>query len=39
MMSQTKYLKRESVLPFDFATTKIFVTIRLAEDGTEMGGK
>ena len=38
MTSQTKPLKIKSFLPFDFAVTKICVAIRLAEDGTRMGG-
>ena len=39
MMSQTKPLKRKYFIPFNFAITKIFVAIRLAEDGTRIGGK
>ena len=38
MVSQTKSLKLKSSLSFNFAITKIFVAIRLAEDGTRMGG-
>ena len=39
MMSQTKTLKIKSFLPtFNFAITKICAAIRLAEDGTRMGG-
>ena len=38
MISQTKPLKIKSFLPFNFALTKICVTIRLAEDGTRMDG-
>ena len=38
MISQTKTLKIKSFLPFNFAITKICVAIRLAEDGTRMGG-
>ena len=39
MVSQTKPLKIESFLPFKFSITNICVAIRLAEDGTRMGGK
>ena len=39
MISQTKPLKAKSFLPFNFSVTKICVAIRLAEDGTRMGGK
>ena len=38
MISQIKSFKRKSFLPFSFATTKICVEIRLAEDGTRIGG-
>ena len=38
MISQTKPLKGKSFLPFGFSVTNIFVAIRLAEDGTRMGG-
>ena len=38
MISQTKTLTINPFLPFNFAITKIFVAIRLAEDGTRMGG-
>ena len=38
MISQTKTLKIKFFLPFNFVTTKIYVAIRLAEDGTGMGG-
>ena len=38
MISQTKRLKTKSFLQFNFAITKIYVAIRLAEDGTRMGG-
>ena len=37
-MPQTKPLKIKSFLPFDFAVTKNFVAMCLAEDGTRMGG-
>ena len=37
-ISQTKPLKIESFLPSNFVITKICVRIRLAEDGTRMGG-
>ena len=37
-MLKTKPLKIKSLLPFNFAITKICVTIRLAEDGARMGG-
>ena len=33
-----KTLKIKSFVPFNFAITKICVAIRLAEDGTRMGG-
>ena len=38
MISQTKPIKLKSFLPFNFAITKICVAIRLAEDGTRLGG-
>ena len=38
MISQKKPLKIESFLPSSFAITKICVAIRLAGDGTRMGG-
>ena len=38
MISQTKPLKINFFLPFNFAITTIYVAIRLAEDGTRMGG-
>ena len=38
MISQTKTLKTKSFLPLNLAITKICVAIRLAEDGTRMGG-
>ena len=38
MISQTQPLKIKSFLPFNFAITTISVAIRLAEDGTRMGG-
>ena len=40
MISQTKPLKvkSKSILPFNFLITNISVAIRLAEDGTRMGG-
>ena len=40
IISQSKSLKVKSFLPFNFAVTKICVGvgIRLAEDGTRMGG-
>ena len=38
MISQTKTLKIKSFFPLNFAITKICVAIRLAEDGTRMGG-
>ena len=39
MTPQTKPLsKKKYFLPFNFATTKICVVIRLAEGGTRMGG-
>ena len=38
MMLKTKSLKRKFFLAFNFAITKICVAIRLAEDGTRMGG-
>ena len=38
MVSQTEPLKRKSFLPFNFPVTNICVAIRLAEDGTRMGG-
>ena len=38
MISQIKSFKRKSFLPFSFATTKICVEMRLAEDGTRIGG-
>ena len=38
MISQAKPLKIKSFLPFNFAVTKICLAIRLAEDGTRMGG-
>ena len=38
MISQAKPLKIKSFLPFNFAITKICLAIRLAEDGTRMGG-
>ena len=37
-MSQTKSLKIKSFLPFNFAITTICVAIRLAADGTRIGG-
>ena len=37
-MSQTKPLKIRNFLPFNFAITKMCIAIRLAEDGTRMGG-
>ena len=37
-VSQAKTLKIKSFVPFNFAITKIYVAIRLAEDGTRMGG-
>ena len=38
MILQTKPIKLKSFLPFNFAITKICVAIRLAEDGTRLGG-
>ena len=38
MISQIKPLKIKSFLPFNFAVTAICVAIRLAKDGTRMGG-
>ena len=38
MISLKKSLKIKSFLPFNFAITRIYVAIRLAEDGTRMGG-
>ena len=38
MISQTKPLKIKSFLPFNFPITNIRSAIRLAEDGTRMGG-
>ena len=38
MVSQTKPLKIKYFLLSIFAITKIYVRIRLAEDGTRMGG-
>ena len=38
MISQAKPLKIKLFLPFNFAITKICLAIRLAEDGTRMGG-
>ena len=38
MISQAKPVKIKSFLPFNFAITKICLAIRLAEDGTRMGG-
>ena len=38
MISQTKPLKTKSFLPFNFSVTNICVVIRLADDGTGMGG-
>ena len=42
MISQTKLKKndisKKIFFPFNFAITKICVVIRLAEDGTRMGG-
>ena len=38
IISQTKTLKIKSFLPFNFAISKTCVAIRLAEDGTRMGG-
>ena len=38
MTSQTKTVKIKSFLSFNFAITKVFVVIRLAEDGTRKGG-
>ena len=38
MISQTKALKIKSFLQFNFASTKICVAIRLADDRTRMGG-
>ena len=38
MISQTKPLKIKYFLPFNSAITKIYVAIRLAEDGTRMSG-
>ena len=38
MTSEPKPLKIKSSLLFDFAITKTCVAIRLAEDGTRMGG-
>ena len=37
-MPQIKPLKIKSFIPFNFAITKTCVAIRLAEDGTRMGG-
>ena len=37
-MSQTKLFKTKSFLPFNFPIFNICVAIRLAEDGTRMGG-
>ena len=37
-MPQTKPLKIKYFLPFNFAMIKFRVPIRLAEDGTRMGG-
>ena len=37
-MSKTQPLKTRSFLSFNFAITKILVAIRLAKDGTRMGG-
>ena len=38
MISQTKPLTTKSVVPFNFAITKISVVIHVAEDGTRMSG-
>ena len=38
MISQAKPLKIKSFLPFSFVVTKICVVIRLAGNGTIMGG-
>ena len=38
MISQTKPLKMKYFLQFDFAITNICVAMRLAENGTSMGG-
>ena len=38
MISQTKTLKIKYFLPFNFVIIKLCVAIRLAEDGTRMGG-
>ena len=38
MISQTKPLKIKYFLPFNFLISKICVAIRLAENGTRMGG-
>ena len=38
MMSQTKTLKIKTFLPLNLAVAKICVAIRLAEDGTRIGG-
>ena len=38
MISQTKPLKVKSFIRFNLAITKICVAIRLAEDGTRLGG-
>ena len=38
MISKAKTLKIKYFLPFNFAIIEICVAIRLAEDGTIMGG-
>ena len=38
IISKAQPLKTRSNLPFNFLITKMRVAIRLAEDGTRMGG-
>ena len=38
MISQTKALKKKSFFPLNFPITKTCVAVRLADDGTRMGG-